>query len=245
MTILLIMVIALQALSEAEKIKTNNEEAKTLLTNAVSTLAKIGGIGSFEAPQGQAPFPQNKIEGLSDRERKKMLDEVIQDLRRAIELDASLEEAYHFLGVAYILADMADKAIEALRVAIHVKAQKETSYVYLCSLLWNNKEFDEAHRILERFSKKYPEKRQKWLILKGTTYYHEGRYRDAIEKAEEIIRLEEKNIAGHLLLASANFLLGDQNKADIQFRKIIELNPQMASEIERIKGALEKKRAQQ
>jgi len=222
-------------LSQAKDIK-SKQEARALFLNAVSTLAKIGGIGAFEAPQGQAPFPRYRpTNNLTPDQSQQMLDETIRKLIKAFRLDPSLKESHHFLGVAYILANQSNNAIEALTKAIDVIPQKESSYVYLCSVLWSNERFDKAHKVANKFLEKYPDKRLKGLTLIGTTYYHQADYQNAIKTGKKIISIDDQNTAGHLLIANSYYMLGNKDIAENEFRKIIELNPQMAKEVERIK----------
>ena len=225
-------------LSEAKDIQ-SKQEARALFLNAVSTLAKIGGIGAFEAPQGQAPFPRHTTtNALTPDQIRQMLNEAIQGLKKAFQLDSSLKESHHFLGVAYILSNQSNKAIEALTKAINIVPQKESSYVYLCSVLWSNEKFDEVHKVAKRFLEQHPDKRLKGLTLIGTTYYHQADYQNAIKKGKEIISIDDQNTAGHLLLANSYYMLGNKEIAENEFKKILELNPQMAKEVERIKKNL-------
>lgn len=238
-TLGIIVIVGLSLLGRAKDIESKEEEARVLLLNAVTALTKIGGIGAFEVPQGQVPFPRHRSNALTPDGRKEVLNEAIQNLRKAIELAPSLEETYHFLGVAYILAEENNKAIEAFETAVSMEACKESSYVYLCSLLWSERRFDKAHEIADEFLRKYPERRLQGLILQGTTYYHEGDYQNAIKKGREIIATDDQCIPGHLLLANSYYLLGDKDNAEREFQRIIKLNPEMTKEVERTRMQLE------
>lgn len=216
------------------------KDAKFLFSKAVSILVKIGGIGAFEAPRELGTFVQAEASYLTPQERKNMAENAVKYLKKAIELNESLEGGHHFLGVAYLLADEPDKATVEFRIAVNEDLQRKTSYVYLCSLLWNAHKFEEVNRLLKKFSKEFPEEKIKFYLLQGTTYYKQGKYKKAVVIANNLIKLDDTSIAGLYLLASAYFLSGDGKRAEHYFGRIVELNPQSRKEVQRMKEVLRK-----
>jgi len=226
-------------LSEARE-PTAKERANSLYLNAVSALGTVGGLGEFEGPLGQPNPPQNRRQ-LTVLERKRVLGEVIKGLKEAVKLDPDLTDTYHFLGVAYILSNRPDEAIQALETAISVEPQKESTYVYLCSLLWDKGEFKKALDVANKFSRRFPSKELEGKLLIATTYYRYGDYQDAVRIARKMIEIDEKNIPAHLLIGNSYFLEGNRKGAEKEYGKVLDINPQMKNEIERNKRVLEKK----
>ncbi len=211
--------------TEANNVNYPKNEAKLLFADSISILNKIGGIGAFEAFDGRPFFPKNEVVPLTAMQVNQLLMEAIQKLKKAIKLDSSLKEIYHFMGVAYILLKQLDEAIKALEMAINVKPQKKISYSFLCFILWHKQRFDKAHKVAGKFLKQYEEDQITGLKLVGSTFYFQGDYENAIEKGKEIINIDDKDIDGHLLLAKSYHSLGEKKDAANEFEKIIKLNP--------------------
>lgn len=236
---LLFFVVAIISCTEKD-VSLNKEKARSKFLEATRELNQLGGIASFDSPSSQLPFPKSEIRGLTSEQLNKILKKIIKDLKTAIELDPELREAYYFLGIAYVRLQDRDNAIEAFEKAIEIEPKRELSYIILCNLLWDARNHEEAMKIASQFLHIFPSKKIKGLLLVGTTYYKQGDFKKAVEKGNEIIYLDHKNIEGHLLLASSYYSIGDKETAEVEFKKIIEINPQMESEIEKLKDRIKK-----
>lgn len=225
-------------------ISVNKEKARDQFLKATTKLSELGGIASFESPFSQTPFPQSKTKGMTAKQLKGDLDKIITDLKDAIVLDPDLNEAHYFLGVAYTRLQNKDKAIKAFERAIEVEPRRELSYIVLCNLLWSKNEYEKAVRISSIFLEKFPEKKIVGLLLLGTTYYKQGDFKKAVEMGSEIVSLDDKNIAGHILIASSHYFIGNREISEAEFSKVVEIEPQMATEIGKIKEQIKKRRVE-
>lgn len=223
-------------------IPSNKEEARCKFLEATKKLNQLGGIASFDSPSKQSPFPHSDIRSLSAEQVNRILKEVITDLKIAIKLDPELNEAYYFLGMAYVRMQDQDNAIKAFEKTIDVEPHREISYIILCNLLWDEKRYEEALEVSSRFLHVFPKKKAAGLSLIGTTYYKKADFDKAIKVGNEIIGLDDKNIEGHLLLGSSYYSLGDKEASESEFKKILEINPQMEIEIKNLKERLNQQR---
>ena len=215
-----------------------DKEAKELFLNATSELSKLGGIASFESPRGRTLFTQNQKYPIEPAQYKQLINKIILDLKRSIELDPSVNDAYHFLGVAYIMAEQSDQAIEMLKMAISSDSKRETAFIYLCSLLCDKQEFGEARSVVGGLIETYPKKELEGLLMLASIYYLEGDYRNAIDNAKKVLMIDKQDIPALLIIANSHCLLGNERDAEEEHQKIIKINPQMRTEVERIENQL-------
>lgn len=224
-----------------ETVEPSHEDARAIFLKGTSLLIQTGGIASFEVPEGLDPFPKDRTRGMSAKEIEQLVREAVTYLKRSLEIDPSLHEAYYYLGAAYTRILMVDEAIEAFQKSMQFEPDKILTYNLLCGLLLEKGRYRESLKVAHNFLHRFPTKRVLGKTLIGMTYYKSGHYEQAIKIGKEIVLLEGKNINGHLLLATSYYMLDRYNDSDVEFKKVVEIDPRMAIEIGKIKQGLKNK----
>jgi tetratricopeptide (TPR) repeat protein len=215
--------------------------ARTLFDETRPLLHQTGGIATFDRlPPGVAPFRGDVAPSLSPEEVNKILDKVISNLHKVIELDPNIKEAYYFLGIAYVRKMDRDEAIRAFYGAIGIEPGRETTYILLCDLLWDAKKYEDALKITSRFATQFPQSRVMGATLAGKTYFEMGDFEKALDYGLRIIDLDSSRLEGRILMASSYYCLGNQKAAAEQF-KILESDPRTNKEISELKNGLKEK----
>jgi tetratricopeptide (TPR) repeat protein len=227
-----------QACAENQK-----QSADELFNSAVATLKDVGGIGAFDSRDRRAGFPVSSTKNLSDSQRKEMIQSAISKLEQVIKMDPSIDEAYHYLGVAFVLNSQQLDAIKYFEKAIGVDKPKESSFIFLISLYWKTKKLDAANVSSERFLKEFPDKRITGLQLLGNTNFQQENYLETIKIGNEIVNIRKNDITGHFLLANSYFLIGDIESAEKHYNIILNIDPRMKAQIKKAKEMVAKKSA--
>jgi tetratricopeptide (TPR) repeat protein len=217
---------------------TSNEKAGELLKSAVSILQNIGDLGAFEGVEGTSSGAENRPPQ-TPQERKRLLDEAIKELKKAVRIDPSLTDARHFLGVAYTLANRRNDAIDILESAVNGESLRQMTYVVLCGLLWEKHEFKKALDVANAFSGRFPDERELADEMLATAHYHMGDYQKAIEFARKALAIDDRRIAAHLIIGHSYFVQGDRRGAEEEYNKVLRIDPQMKNQIEQMKRELD------
>lgn len=246
--LIFLVVFPLQGISSSidaqETARANCKDARTIFLKGTSLLVQVGGIASLEVPEGLDPFPKDSTRGMSAKEIEQLVREAVTYLRRSLEIDPSLHEAYYYLGAAYTRILMVDEAIEAFQKSMQFEPDRILTYNLLCTLLLEKGRYGEALKVGHNFLHRFPTKPALGNTLIGMAYYESGDYEQAIKIGKEIVLLDGKNVSGHLLLATSYYMLDRYDESEIEFKKVVEIDPGMAVEIGKIREGLRNKSEQ-
>jgi len=219
----------------------NKHEANNLMNEACSILQKAGGIGELEVPSGMDPFDPQRGELLNSPQRREQIIQAIQKLKNAVALDDSLPEAYHYLGIAYVLVEEPDKALNAFQTAIEKGIQNKSSFLISLGLCWTVKRYDEANILIEKYKRTFFVSKEEESILYATNYYFKGDYQRSLEYGKRVLEQMPDELNGLIIVANSSYQLGDIKYATEVYDKITDLYPSRKKEIEEMKKNIKPK----
>ena len=120
---------------------------------------------------------------------KGMFDQAITELKKALEIDPNLAEAYTTLGAAYAGKGMLDKAIAEFKKAIEINpnyamAHNDLGIAYLDKGGMLNEAITEFQKAIE-IDPNYAEAHNNLAV----SYYYKGEYSLAIKHCDKLIEL--------------------------------------------------------
>jgi serine/threonine protein kinase/Flp pilus assembly protein TadD len=128
------------------------------------------------------------------------------EFERAIQLDATNDDAYRGLGSVYQHLGKFEQAEKTYLRAIQLRPQYFGGYAWLGALYWSRARYEDAARMFTTQIALAPDNYRGYNNLCGM-YIYQGRYADAIPQAQRSIAIEP-NADGYSNLGTAYFFLG-------------------------------------
>ncbi|MBW2430222.1 MAG: tetratricopeptide repeat protein [Deltaproteobacteria bacterium] len=159
-------------------------------------------------------------------------EDIALSLERSIELARKAEELEDFTGLSHLVMAQIrlykrehDKALAAVQKAVLSRPSCDLSYVAKANIfmyLGRPIEAIDLARYAIRLAPVYPPFFQKTL---AAAFYGSGRYEEAIESAEEVLKSDKDNLDAFLILAGANAALDRQEQAAKAATEIKRIKP--------------------
>jgi tetratricopeptide (TPR) repeat protein len=178
--------------------------------------------------------------------RKNNLELALKDFNRAIELDSQSADAYQSRGAAYVQLDNDQAALKDFNKSIDIDPKNIGAYIGI-GTMYNKKgkkqlaidEYTKAIDIIENTDFFYPDGKKKekppTLFLcynfRAALYAALGRYQQAIEDYDKIIKLRPKLSVFYYSRGSAYSALGDKQKALDDYKIAAKLGVKQAQNI--------------
>lgn len=190
-------------------------------------------LARITAPLGSAPVvkvSENALNALNrgkDLHTEGKLDEAIKEYDRALAIDANLEYAYFYRGLAYQIKGDYEKAIADLTQAIRLNPNYGIAYG-IRGNAYNGKgdydraiaDFIQAIRLNPNDSLAYNNR--------GVSYFNKKDYEKAIADYTQVIRLNLNDPLAYNNRGNAYGNRGDIEKAMADYNQAIQLNPNYA-----------------
>ncbi|HEY9282474.1 MAG TPA: protein kinase, partial [Pyrinomonadaceae bacterium] len=155
------------------------------------------------------------------------LDEAERAARRAVEIDGRLGEAYASLG---LIAQNRKRWAEAERIqrrAVELSPNYVHAHEWLAAQLVGLGRFDEGVKEI-KIAERLDPLSLRTKTLTAWTLYQARRYDEALERAHEIVELDENYPQGYLQLGNVLLALGDTERALAALRRFDRMIPDFA-----------------
>jgi tetratricopeptide (TPR) repeat protein len=163
------------------------------------------------------------------------LDEALIHLRRAAELSPDKQSILFQLGEVLLRRGEIEEALSVLRRAFEVEPSYDTARVYYAGALYYTGRTSEADALLvERFGTTQVDNDQLLQVYRSL-----GLHDRVINIWRLRIENDPENTDLYLNLASAYFASGDTPNTILTLRRVSELNPAMAAQVEQVISQLE------
>jgi len=148
-----------------------------------------------------------------------------KNIKKALALDNDNYIAHLVLSELYWLRKEPDKVIAVLEKAITINPNGADAYVLLGGFFACTGKPEEGIKLIEKAIRLNPIPTDHHLYYLGTAYYFLGRYEDAIEVYEKVLKRSPNNVFTHINLAAAYFGSGREEKARHQVEEVLRLDP--------------------
>ncbi len=143
---------------------------------------------------------------------------------RALEIDNQLGEAHASMGLIALNRHEFEKAENHFRESIKLSPSYSHSYEWYSALLIGNGDFSRGIETMDRAEKIDPlSLRTKTLV--AWNYYQTGDFQKALEKAEEIVEIDQNYPQGHLQRGYTLVELGRAEEAITSIERGMDLMP--------------------
>ena len=189
-------------------------------------------------------FPANKNfnEGINNRNLRNY-EQAIEYFTKAIKIDPKYIDAYHWRGITYNDLKKYDEAINDFNNTIKLSPEHAEAYKYKGDIYFDLEKYEEAIHNYDKAIKINP-KKALWYISRGMAYQTQGmaeqnpfidnskfnsqkKYNKAIENFTKALEINPKFAIVYKARSQAYILLGQNDKADADYKKAIELDPSL------------------
>jgi tetratricopeptide (TPR) repeat protein len=118
-----------------------------------------------------------------------------------------------------------DKAFAALERAVAINPNGADAYAFLGNLFTATGKPEEGIKLIEKAIRLNPIPPAQYLKYLAGAYAYLGRYEDAIEVHEEVLKRSPKNLFAHIGLAATYIASGREEDARHQAEELLRLDP--------------------
>jgi TolB-like protein/lipopolysaccharide biosynthesis regulator YciM len=170
------------------------------------------------------------VESGSSKSPKEDMDQVLKITQKLRDL-GEFQGAHYQLGCFYLLSKQHDKAIDELKKALELVSSNSSDInVYLGTVLTYSGKAEEAIGHIKKGMRLNPMYPAWYLNALSRAYRVTGKYQEAIEAAEGLLRRGVMMKAAHTHLAISYSLLGESEKAQSHVDEIFKLDPEYSIE---------------
>jgi tetratricopeptide (TPR) repeat protein len=185
-------------------------------------------------PHAQAIEAFNKAAELINA---KQYDEALELLDKAVSLDDTIYQVYHYLGFIYYEQGKYQEAIRSLLKVLELNPDHAQTYRLLAAAYEKSGDKKES----AKYTKLAQEKGGKTALdayNEGIQAFNNGETDNAIAAFEEAIKLDEKYGDAYYRLGLCHLNKNENDKAIAALKKYVELNPN-GEEVETAKAIIE------
>ena len=148
-----------------------------------------------------------------------------KNIEKSLALDEEGYFAHYALSALYWLRKEPDKAINALERAIAINPNGADAYAHLGSFFTCTGRVEEGLNLINKALRLNPIPPALYLNYLGAAYYFLGRYEDAIEVYEEVLKRSPDYLFAHVGLTATYIASGREEKAHHQAEEALRLDP--------------------
>jgi tetratricopeptide (TPR) repeat protein len=172
--------------------------------------------------------------------RRREYDLAIQDLDQAIRRDPHYAPAFQSRGTAYSLQGQYDRAIGDFNQAIRLDPKSATSFYARGGVYNVQGQFDRAIQDFDQAIRLKPDLAPVFFAAtfheRGLAYAGKGKYDRALQNYDQAIRLYPNLAQAFYDRGAALRALGQPARAEADFAKARELNPNLRSPVDGVAG---------
>ena len=153
---------------------------------------------------------------------------------KALEIDETLSCATAVKGRLYGMQRQFERAIASGERAIALGPSHDLSYGHLSAIMLTTGKFGESRILMRKAMRLNPQYPAWYLSYLTRSYFHEGRYEEAVESGKQLLERARKGefppIAAHLYLCAACIEFGRREDATAHAEKVVKINPKFSIE---------------
>ena len=149
----------------------------------------------------------------------------IKEFRRSVGLapnSAYSTDASEYMANAYLALGESDGAVKAYEAALRRNPTRDDIYISLGNLHFSEERYDEAAEAYEKAVKIWPSSENHYAL--GQAYMNAGRYSDADQEFNAVLRMDPDKPNGHYGLGLNFSRQGRYEDAIVQFKEAVRLN---------------------
>jgi adenylate cyclase len=148
-----------------------------------------------------------------------------KNIQKALALDDEDWLSHAALSQLYLFRKEHDKAIGAAERAILLNPNGADAYAQLAFALIMSRKAEEGIKLIEKAMRLNPIPSATHLNVLAEAYYILGRYEDAIEVFQQVLKRSPNNLFAHTELTAAYSTLGREEEARHQAEELLRLDP--------------------
>ena len=161
---------------------------------------------------------------------------MLENAQKAVSLDDSNAIAYMALEGVYYVMNNFDKALAAGKKAIALAPNGADINAFHGLVLLALERNEEALAAINKAIRLNPITPLWFIAIQGHAYLHLGLYEEAIAAYKKTLLLNPDYLPGHVALAVSYSLSGQEEKAHVEAKEILRLNPKFS--VEQVKSML-------
>ena len=154
-------------------------------------------------------------------------EEAVDNLRKAVELDANFTEAHALLAEIYMRQERYAEAIPAFERVLALKAEDDATLYNLGFACWKAGHLDDGAEALQRAIKLRPDNAQLYELL-SHVYIRSEKYNAAKDTLNTLLILRPDDASAYQRLAGVHFMLKQPDEGIAAMREVIRLRPRDA-----------------
>jgi len=168
--------------------------------------------------------------GMMGKKTKESLSKAFGLAQKALSIDASDPDAYRLLGMMYVYMRQYEKAIAAGKKALELCPGGAGVHAALGIILNFAGKPDEAIAHLKEGIRLNPFPQYWYYYRLGQAYIQKGKYEKALIEYNKALKCSPNELFTHVNLAVVHSLLGHQEEASNEAKKVFDLNPDFSIE---------------
>jgi adenylate cyclase len=151
--------------------------------------------------------------------------------RKALSLDPNSDRPHELVGYIFLLRKEHEKAIDELKRAIVINPNNADAYNDLGTVYYFSDRPYEGIDYLNKAIKLNPLPPTIYFANLGFAYSFHEDYEKALEALKKAVEIEPNNIFAHIGLAVTYALIGNEEKAKIEAKEVLNINPNYSIEV--------------
>jgi TolB-like protein/Tfp pilus assembly protein PilF len=145
--------------------------------------------------------------------------------KKALSIDNSLGDAHAWLGILYVWTKQSEKGMPELEKAVELYPNAADIQSYLAAGLLYSDELDKAILVQKKAIRLNPMSPSWYFNNLAAMYRSKGDFKEALVWGERAVKQDPEYIIGNVHLCSVYYLLGREEDAHLQAKKVLKLNP--------------------
>lgn len=160
-------------------------------------------------------------------------NQAAQVCQELIQIDPENPQNHYNLGITRYKMEHYDQALQAFEEAVRINPHFDLAFYNTGLVYFKQKKYKEAAKAFEKFCYINPESPDGFYNL-GAAYMQLRKYDEAIEPFRKAISLKPDYDLAHYNLGLAYFAVGDRYSANLEYKTLVELNPELAERLAKI-----------
>ena len=161
----------------------------------------------------------------STKSQRKSLETAIELAKKALSLDDSLADAYDILGSTLVWQKNYEEGLIQLERALELEPNGADINAHMGLALWHSDRPQEAVQTLKKAIRLNPNPPGWYLYVLAMIYNSIEKYDEAIFWGEKAVKLNPKDLIGHVLLCASYSCAGRMDDARREASEVLRINP--------------------
>ena len=161
----------------------------------------------------------------STKSQRKSLETAVDLAKKALLLDDSLADAYDILGSTLVWQKKYEEGLAQLKRALELEPNSADISAHVGLALWHSDRPQEAIHSLKKAIRLNPSPPGWYLYVLAMIYNSIEKYDEAIVWGEKAVRLNPKDLIGHVVLCATFSSAGRMEDARREASEVLRINP--------------------